>query len=598
MNNTYHDASLHSLFKKLWSYITQRRKIQFYLLLVLTIFSAFAEVISLGAVIPFIGIITQPDQLYSSVYMQEINSLMNFKSSEDLILPLTILFASAAVFAGILRLVLLWVSIKLSNATGADLSIDVYQKTLYQPFITHLKRSSSEVISGITQKVNAAIGVLLSVTGLITNLVLFLAILTTLIVVNPLITFVAAFCFGISYGIIAIYSDNRFKKNSSSIASEQTKVVKALQEGLGAIRDVLLDGTQKIYTAIYRSAILKLMMANGENRFMNQAPRFAMESLGIVLISIFVLVIYNQEGGISSALPLLGLMALGAQRMLPLMQQIYGNWSIVAGSKASLVDVIELLAQPMPEDFYTSNADNLEVKRLISLKNVSFKYGKDHPLILNDFSLDIIKGEKIGLIGTTGSGKSTTLDIIMGLLQPSTGKIIVDDVPINSSNLSSWRKSVAHVPQTIFLADASISENIAFGVPFDDIDFQRVREAAEKAMILDFINSRPRGFLEIVGERGVRLSGGQRQRIGIARALYKRASVIIFDEATSALDNETEAEVMQAIKNLGSDLTIIIVAHRLTTLKSCSKIIELDSGKISRVGKYEEIIDQSTVSPY
>jgi len=593
MSNSYLNLSLFYLFKELWRYISNRRKIQFYLLLVLTIFSAFAEVISLGAVLPFIGVITQPEQIYSSAYMQEINSLMNFESSDDLIVPLTVLFASAAIFAGVLRLVLLWVSIKLSNATGADLSIDVYQKTLYQPFITHLKRSSSEVISGITQKVNAAIGVLLSVTGLITNLVLFLAILTTLIVVDPLITFVAAFCFGISYGIIALYSDNKFKKNSSSIALEQTKVVKALQEGLGAIRDVLLDGTQKIYTAIYRSAILKLMIANGENRFMNQAPRFAMESLGMVLISIFVLVIYKQEGGISSALPLLGLMALGAQRMLPLMQQIYGNWAIVAGSKASLVDVIELLSQPMPKDYNSPDLANLEVKKSISLKKISFQYGEEHPLILKDLSFDIQRGERIGLIGTTGSGKSTTLDLLMGLLEPSKGEIVVDDVIIDSINLNAWRRSVAHVPQTIFLADASIAENIAFGVPFEEIDIHRVKEAAEKSMILDFINTRPMGFNEIVGERGVRLSGGQRQRIGIARALYKKASVIIFDEATSALDNETEAEVMQAIQNLGPDLTILIVAHRLTTLKSCSKIIELESGKIKRVGSYKEIIEKA-----
>ena len=594
MKNLQADSSLFFLFRCIWGYISRKRKFQFYLLLGLTILSAFAEVISLGAVLPFIAIITQPEELFSSPYMSKLNTIMNFTSSDELIIPLAVAFASAAIFAGILRLAVLWISIRLSNATGADLSIEVYQKTLHQPFLSHLKRSSSEVISGITQKVNAAIGVLLSVTGFITNLVLFLAILCTLILVNPFITFVAAASFGSAYGFIAIFSNHRFKKNSKSIAREQTKVVKALQEGLGAIRDVLLDGTQKIYTAIYRSAILKLMMANGENRFMNQAPRFAMESLGMVLISIFVLALAQKEGGIASALPLLGMMALGAQRMLPLMQQIYGNWSVVAGSKASLEDVIELLDQPLPIGYKDIKPEPLRFKNSISLRNISFSYGLEHPTILRNLCFEIKQGERIGLIGSTGSGKSTTLDLVMGLLEPTHGSIVVDDIVIDSESLKSWRRCVAHVPQTIFLADSSIAENIAFGVPSNQINMDGVRDAANKAMILEFIDSRPLGLDEIVGERGVRLSGGQRQRIGIARALYKKATVIIFDEATSALDNETEAEVMQAISNLGSDLTILMVAHRLTTLKNCSKIIELESGCVKRFGSYQEIIGDNS----
>jgi len=319
-----------------------------------------------------------------------------------------------------------------------------------------------------------------------------------------------------------------------------------------------------------------------------------MESLGMVLISIFVLALAQKEGGIASALPLLGMMALGAQRMLPLMQQIYGNWSVVAGSKASLEDVIELLDQPLPIDYKDIEPEPLRFKNSISLKNISFSYGLEHPMILRNLCFEIKQGERIGLIGSTGSGKSTTLDLVMGLLEPTHGSIVVDDIVIHSESLKAWRRCVAHVPQTIFLADSSIAENIAFGVPSNQINMDRVRDAANKAMILEFIDSRPLGLDEIVGERGVRLSGGQRQRIGIARALYKQATVIIFDEATSALDNETEAEVMQAISNLGSDLTILMVAHRLTTLKNCSKIIELESGCVKRFGSYQEIIGDNS----
>jgi ATP-binding cassette, subfamily B, bacterial PglK len=593
MNNNTSRKSLISLFKSLWTHISKQRKVQFSFLLILTLVASAAEVASLGAVLPFIGILTQPDQVLESPWLEGFITFFEISSGDELILPLTIAFGSAAIIAGALRLLLLWASIRLSNATGADLSIEVYERTLYQPFRIHLERSSSEIISGITQKVSAATGVLLSVTAIITSIFLFGSIITTMIVVDPLVTIVAGISFGFAYACIAFFTSKRFELNSISIASQQTQVVKALQEGLGAIRDVILDATQKIYTAIYQKAILLLMKANGENRFMNQAPRYAMESLGMVLIALFVLALTNRPGGVTAALPLLGMLALGAQRLLPLMQQIYGNWSVVAGSHAALNDVIDLLEQPFPQYYFEDEPEPLEIKDSFSLHGLSFRYNESSPWVLDDISFKIMKGSRIGIIGSTGSGKSTTLDLLMGLLEPTHGELMVDDIKIDDSSIRAWRQTVAHVPQSIFLADTSIAENIAFGVVQEKINMVQVREAAKKAMIDDFIESRPYGYSEVVGERGVRLSGGQRQRIGIARALYKKANVIVFDEATSALDNETEKVVMDAIRNLEEELTLIIVAHRLSTLESCTHIIELDQGKILRIGSYDEIINHS-----
>ena len=443
------------LFRRLWVHIHKKRKVQFLFLLLLTLLTSVAEVVSLGAVLPFIGILTQPDKVLTSPWLKDLINLLNINSGDELVLPLTIAFGIAAIVAGTLRLLLLWVSIRLSNATGADLSIEVYKRTLYQPFKVHLERSSSEIISGITQKVSAATGVLLAITAIITSFFLFSSIMSTLLFIDPFVMIVAGLSFGSAYSLIAFITSRRFELNSISIATQQTQVVKALQEGLGAIRDVILDATQHIYTNIYQKAILLLMKANGENRFMNQAPRYAMESLGMVLIAIFVLALTNRPGGVAAALPLLGLLALGAQRLLPLMQQIYGNWSVVAGSHAALNDVVELLEQPFPAHYFNSKKLPLKIQKSILVKNLSFRYSKSTPWVLDNISFEIKKGSRIGLIGTTGSGKSTTLDILMGLLEPTKGQLLIDGFEIDNNSISSWRETVAHVPQSIFFWSSS-----------------------------------------------------------------------------------------------------------------------------------------------
>ena len=578
---------------RLWQHISLQRRGQFALLLGLTVLSSLAEVVSLGAVVPFIGIHTQPEKVFASPLLASVVQALGITTSAELVLPLTIGFASAALVAGALRLVLLWISIRLGNATGADLSLDVYRRTLYQPYSVHVARSSSEIISGITQKVGTATGVLISVVAVITSTALFVAIMITLLAIDPLVAIVAAVSFGSAYGAIAWLTRRRLVHNSQCIAEQQTQVVKALQEGLGAIRDVLLDGTQKVYTDVYGKAILQLQRAGGENTYINQAPRYAMEALGMALIAAFVLALSHRPGGVAAALPILGMLALGAQRLLPLMQQLYGNWSVVGGSNAALADVLALLDQPLPEEANQPEPEPLTLKDNIRFDNVSFHYGSNGPWILDGINLTIPKGARIGFIGSTGSGKSTALDLLMGLLEPTQGNILVDGQAVNLDRQRAWQRTVAHVPQSIFLTDTTIAENIAFGLPSEQIDFERVRKAAIQARISEFIESRPEGYGAIVGERGVRLSGGQRQRIGIARALYKQASVLIFDEATSALDNETEQAVMQAIDGLSEDLTILIIAHRLTTLKSCNVIVKLDCGKILEQRTYAQITNDA-----
>lgn len=581
------------LLNRLWHHISRRRQKQFCLLLVLMILTSFAEIISIGAVLPFLGVLTAPARVFEHPATQPFIQALSLTEPEQLLLPLTIAFGLAAFMAGVMRLILLWASTRLSFSTGADLSISIYRRTLYQPYAVHCARNSSEVINGISGKANGVIYNTIAPTlMLISSSVMLITILIALLSVEPVIALAAFGGFGLIYAFIIRLTRKQLLADSQRIARESSHVIKSLQEGLGGIRDVLIDGSQATYCRIYRNADLPLRRAQGSNSFISTSPRYAMEALGMMLIAALAYSLSQQADGIGKAIPVLGALALGAQRLLPVLQQAYGSWSQIKGSQASLQDTIELLDQPLPDYADQSAAQPLPFKHNISLKQLGFRYSPQTPYVLKQINLTITKGSRVGFIGATGSGKSTLLDIVMGLLQPTDGTLEIDGQAVTPGNHRAWQAHIAHVPQAIFLADNSIEENIAFGVPKDQIDSQRVRQAAQQAQIADSIESWPKQYQTFVGERGIRLSGGQRQRIGIARALYKQADVIIFDEATSALDNETEQAVMQAIEGLSKDLTLLIIAHRLTTLKNCTQIVELSEGGIKRVGSYQDIVNQ------
>lgn len=579
-----------ALLQRLWHHVSPRRRGQFGLLLVLMIVASFAEIISIGAVLPFLAVLTAPERIFQLPAAQPIIKAFGMNSASQLLLPLTIIFGLAAIISGGVRLLLLWASTRLSYATGADLSISVYRRTLYQPYAVHVARNSSEIINGISSKTGTVIGTFTSILNLISSAIILLAILITLLSVDPVIAVAAFAGFGLLYALIIKITKRQLVVNSKRIAQESTQVIKSLQEGLGGIRDVLIDGTQATYCDIYRNSDLPLRHAQGNNLFICSSPRFALEALGMLLISGLAYMLALQPDGIAKAIPVLGVLALGAQRLLPVLQLAYASWSGIQGGAASLQDALELLDQPLPDYVDQPPAKPLPFQKQINLNNLSFRYTPQTPLVLNNLSLTIPKGSRIGFIGVTGSGKSTLLDLIMALLQPTAGTIQIDAQPLSAANNRAWQAHIAHVPQAIFLADSTIEENIAFGIPKGEIDHNLVKQAARQAQIADIIESWPKKYKTFVGERGIRLSGGQRQRIGIARALYKQADVIIFDEATSALDNKTEKAVMDAIEGLGKELTILIIAHRLTTLKNCTEIVELGDGRIKRIGTYAEIV--------
>lgn len=581
-----------SLIARLWRHFPARRRRQFLLLMALMLFSAFAEVVSLGAIIPFLAVITAPERVFAYPAVSALAAYFGITEASRLILPITVSFAAVALCAGLIRILLLWTSTRLTAASGSELSIEVYRRTLYQPYQVHISRNSSDVINGITNKVNGVVfGVMLPLLALLSSTLVLFAVMAALLAIDPLVASVATGGFGLSYAVITLAYRRRLHRNSARIVREQTQVLKALQEGLGGIRDVLLDGSQPIYCEVYRKADLPFRQAQGDNSFVGQGPRYAIEAVGMVLITALAFALSRQPGGIAAAIPVLGALALGAQRLLPALQQIYNAWTSIAGNQVQLADVIEILEQPAPHAATPTLPPPLPFKKEIRFDSVRFRYSAGGPWVLDGLDLTIPRGSRIGFIGTTGSGKSTTIDLLMGLLSPSEGRLLVDGVPVDGSNLRAWQRSIAHVPQAIFLADTTLAENIAFGVPRELIDMELVRQAARRAQIAEFIESRPGGYDSVVGERGVRLSGGQRQRIGIARALYKQVNVLVLDEATSALDNATEQAVMDAIDLLDREITTVMIAHRVTTLRRCDFILQLESGRVTAKGTYGHMLE-------
>lgn len=567
---------------QLWSCLSISRKKQLVLLFLLTLFASIAEVGSIGAVLPLLGALTKPELLYEQELLQPLIRVMKINSPGDILLPLTVLFILTVCITALIRILLLVLQTRLAHAIGADLSVEIFQRTLYQPYHVHISRNSSEIIAGVSSKVNQVVYLgLVPLLTMASSIIILSIILTALIAIESLIVMSALAGLGMVYLLITLATRDRLASNSLVVSQNSELVIKVLQEALGGIREVLIDGTQRVYCKIYREADIAFRNAQANNQILGASPRFIIEAMGMSLIAIlaFIFTLREKELGMSQTIPLLGAVALGAQRLLPILQQLYQAWSSLKGVEQILQDVLNLIRQPLP-NIDRSKTEPIKFQESIVLNNVGYCYSLNGPLVFSNLSLKIKKGDRIGIIGTTGSGKSTLLDILMGLLLPSTGRLEIDGLPISSENYSGWRAHIAHVPQNIFLADASIAENIAFGVPFDQIDIERVRLAAEKAQISGLIESWKLKYKTMVGERGVRLSGGERQRIGIARALYKPVDVIIFDEATSALDTETESRVMNTINTIDRNITLIIVAHRLSTLAGCDFIYQVSRGNL------------------
>jgi ATP-binding cassette, subfamily B, bacterial PglK len=564
----------------LYHTLSRGRKRQAWLTAVLMLVGAIAEVLSVGAILPFLSIVANPGKAAS---IPGIGMLFEqLAPAYDPITTTAVAFVFFAIISAALRLLLTWVSQSFAFHASYDLSNQAFHRAITQPYRFYISGNSSEIVAGFEKIYGITYSVLVAGVQALVSSVIALMLIIFLLSLNPRVALSAAGILVGAYILLSVGVRNVLAANSQTIAACSTERVKRVQEALGGIRDILIDSSQTVFEADFQASARKLSRAQTLNAYINIAPKIVIEALGMVLIAGLAWYMAHEPGGVSAAIPLLGALALGAQRLLPLLQMSYVGWSQFLGSSQMLIDVARILQLPEPSPCSPSTTGELDFSNAITFKDVSFGYLPGQS-VLRHISLAIAKGERLGIVGKTGSGKSTLTDLLLGLLEPGQGSILIDGTPLTPDLMGAWQKQVAHVPQAIYLADDTVAANIAFGQKPSSVDMDRVREAARSAGIAAFIESLPDGYLSSCGERGVRFSGGQRQRIGIARALYKKASVLVMDEATSALDAETETAVIEAISRLASDITVILVAHRLSTLSGCDRIIRLKDGMIEAI---------------
>lgn len=573
--------NLTAAMKVFFGALSPRRRRQGMMAVILMFLGAGAEMLGISAVLAFLTLLTRPEKLTSLPQWQSFEQALGFHPNP--ILAATGLFIGVMLLSVVIRLALTWMTSSFAINTGMDLSAIAFKKVISQPYKFYIQTSSDVIISRF-EKIAFTNNVITAGMQAVVASVVSLMIIIFLL----LLDFTVAMTIGVvlvgSYVAVSVFCKQMLIGNSRIYSNAQLDRVGHVQQALGGVRDILLDRSQMVFQHAFERTTNSMRRPGVVFGFIQFAPRIIIEAIGMLVITLMALALAQRQGGLMTALPVLGGLAIGAQRLLPLLQQSYFGWSMFFSNREALLEVAALIM--LPDAPHDAAETSTPFETVVALDHVSFAYVEDR-YVLRDVRVSIAKGERVGIIGTTGSGKSTLTDLLLGLLEPSEGRILVDGTPLDQHTLSAWQAQVAHVPQSIYLSDDTVARNIAFGVPGDQVDMRLVASAARSAGLEEFILSQPEGYDARCGERGIRLSGGQRQRIGIARALYKRARILILDEATSALDNETERSVMESIAGLSTDITIIMIAHRLTSLADCGRIFRVEHGLVTEIPQSE-----------
>ncbi|MDC0485109.1 ABC transporter ATP-binding protein/permease, partial [Gammaproteobacteria bacterium] len=564
----------------------------------LVILMAFTEVVGVASIGPFLSLAGDTNQLVGDSFLAEIFKFTGIENKSDFIFLAGLGVLMLLTIATIVSTFTVRYLLHFAQRLGANFAATLFTHYMSQSWLFHASGNSSKLMNNITIECNrVTVGIIYPIMVMNARIVLALAILTLLLSMNPVITLIGLIGFASIYILIFYFVRLKLAQNGLAVSQNQALRFKLMNEGFGGIKDTLLLGRSYSFNKQFKKASLELGYAMGSNSTLNEAPKYWVElvALGTMVSLVLYLLVVN-NGNLALILPELGVFAMAAYKLMPAFQQVYGNLTYVKASGPALDNIKDDLLE-WKNTRYELKEHSSEQHKLqfsIELKDLSFKYPNKEVTVLSNINMQINSKNIIGVVGESGSGKSTLIDIILGLISPSSGQILIDGVLLDSKNLRSWQNSIGYVPQTIFLADASIKDNVAFGLHKDDIDESKVIHAIKLANLEEHISAMPDGINSLVGEKGVQLSGGQRQRIAIARALYNDPDVIVFDEATSALDGLTEKVIMDSIYELSKIKTIILIAHRLNTVKNCDVIYLFEKGKLIDSGGFEDMKNRNS----
>jgi ABC-type multidrug transport system fused ATPase/permease subunit len=577
----------------LWQTLSPRRRRQLLALQILSLAAAAGEVANLGALLPFLRLLANPKEGISS--LGPFASSLQKLPHENLLLSLGIGFIAVAFVSTTLRVITACSQLRLASLIVADLGQQVFAEVLRRPYAWQVQQNSSTVLGYLTKDVDKVSESIHSLLLVVVNLTIVVLLGGSLIALSPQTMIIVGALLACFYLLVFRFTRATLGTDGQRLTNNYQSSLQIAMEAIGGIRDVILDRSQNYFLDAYRIRQRTYRLAGASINIKAQVPRYLIEGFVVMLIVGLSLSLALAGQNIEKQIPLLGTLSLGAYRLLQPLQQCFSSISNIQANQASLKRLQPFLNPSLKQPQGHGTHFSLPVvpvdTPLVSIERLSFRYNDDGPWVLRNLDFSVYPGERLAFVGTTGSGKSTCSDLILGLLKPTEGRLFVHGLNLQQTPglLDQWQSRVAHVPQQIYLSDASFAANIAFGVPSECIDQQRVRTAATQARIAQMIESSPQGYDTVVGERGVRLSGGQRQRIGIARALYRQAELLILDEATSALDNRTEAEVMAAIEDLNREITVLLIAHRLSTVEQCDRIVIFEQGKICGIGPYHNL---------
>lgn len=568
------------IYKNIWSIFNLYEKKRAIILLFLMVFMAFLEVIGVGSIMPFLSVVGNPMTIETNKYLNFVYIYLDFKDKNSFLMFLGFFALLMLLLSAVMRSITSYAIFRFSNFRRHNIGQNLLKRYLQQPYSFFLSRNSSDLSKVILSETDLAIGqAILPSINLITYSILSATLIGFLIVVDPILALILTSIFGIFY--IMMYLTLR--KYLSTIGKKRSKVnterFKIASETIAGIKDIKVLGREKVYLNSFEKPSYEYSLYQSISQTLVEVPQFLVEVIAFgALLAMAMYTIANDGANIGSFLPILGLYALGALKLKPAINQIYKSIATMKYAESAIENIINDLKKSEQSIAITNDYKRLILKENLVLTDISFTYPNTILPTLQNININIKANTTVGIIGVTGAGKSTLVDIILGLLYPTEGEIFVGDTKLEQTNIRHWQNSIGYVPQTIFLADDSIASNIAFGEEKDSINMNQLEEVAKMASIHEFIVKLDNGYSTMIGERGVRLSGGQRQRLGIARALYHNPELIVLDEATSALDNETEKEVMKAINNMNGKKTMIIIAHRLSTLEGCDQIIKLENG--------------------